>query len=235
MYKALFELSADRGRLRLAAVLEAAAGRSDKPTTSVLELFSAYARVRDERNALPPNLAAIKDQLIQKRRYRSSADDLRAARVHLLRVLLGWAGAPVHERSGRRDRVSRRRRWRLRTGRAVPELRRTDRADRLGRRAAQLSRDRGQLPVRQGPRREEPDRAGRGQFRRTARRCGRSAGTSASAVGRRRPFTCRTSSSICFRTACSTTSRKNVAALPIDRATARSFARFRRGLAMAAA
>ena len=75
MYKAAFELSADRAEFvsRLFSKPRPAGLRT---TSSVLELFSAYARVASSEALYNSNLAAIKTHLVKRRGIPLSADDI---------------------------------------------------------------------------------------------------------------------------------------------------------------
>jgi hypothetical protein len=74
MYKALFEMSVDRADF-VSRLFSRPRPASLKPTASVLELFSAYARVPTSESLYKANVAAMKAWLIQKRRLPLTAED----------------------------------------------------------------------------------------------------------------------------------------------------------------
>ena len=74
MYKALFEMSADRAEF-VSRLFSRPRPAGLKATSSVLELFSAYARVATSESLYKTNAAAMKSWLIQKRGLPLSPDD----------------------------------------------------------------------------------------------------------------------------------------------------------------
>ena len=74
MYKALFEMSADRAEF-VSRLFSRPRPAGLKATSSVLELFSAYARVATSESLYKTNVAAMKAYLIQKRGLPLSAED----------------------------------------------------------------------------------------------------------------------------------------------------------------
>ena len=213
MYKALFELSADRAEFRLAAVLEEAAGRRSGRRRRSSELFARVRPGRDERGARTARTSRrIETHLTKRHGFALSADDLAAAREHLLRVLLGGPGPPLLDRRRiglRRPRLRRRQ---------LSDLRGADDADRLGgRNRAAIWRPKRTSSSLKALRGEEPDRA-RSSATSPGPKALRAVGPLHPRPRRRRHArsTCRTSSSICSRTGCSTTFARNVATLPVD-------------------
>ena len=76
MYKALFELSADRADFVVAAAVAAPPGRADAASTAA-QIFSAFAAVEpSERYARTTTLASIRNQLVTEHRFPLSGDDL---------------------------------------------------------------------------------------------------------------------------------------------------------------
>jgi len=75
MYKAVFELSADRAEF-VSRLFSRARPAGLRPTASVFELFSAYARVATNDALYQANIAAIKAQLTKKRGLPLSTEDL---------------------------------------------------------------------------------------------------------------------------------------------------------------
>ena len=207
---ALRAVGRSRG-VRLAAVLEAAAGRRSAPTSSVVELFTRVRRVRRRAKALyRQNLAAIEDHLAEAARLRALGRGPRSSSRRIYFAFF-WEGPGLRYSTSRRSGIGGRGGFGAQLSRRYEELMMQTDWDGA---AAQLSGDRGELPVPQGLRGEEPDRAGRRQLRRAE---GAARGRPLRPRARRRRSrrsTCRTSSSICSRTGCSTRSRRNVATLP---------------------
>jgi len=97
MYKALFELSADRAEFvsRLFSKPRPAGLRT---TASVFELFSAYARVESSEVLYRKNLAAIKTHLTGRRGLPLSAEDLR--QLESIYYAFYWDGPDLRYNSG---------------------------------------------------------------------------------------------------------------------------------------
>ena len=75
LYKAVFELSPDRAGF-VSRLFSKPRPPGLGPATSVVELFSAYARVQTSETLYGQNLAAIKDHLVRTHGFALSADDL---------------------------------------------------------------------------------------------------------------------------------------------------------------
>ena len=138
VYKALFEMSADRADFvsRLFS-RKRPAGLTDK--SSAEEIFGAFTSVEKSEALYTENLKAIQDHPRHQTRLRPLGDRSVGHRVRLQRVF--------HVRPAHSVRVDRRR---IHRRRAAADVRRSDDRHRRGRRAAQLSRERSELQVPQG-------------------------------------------------------------------------------------
>lgn len=93
LYKALFELSADRaafvGRLF-------AKPRPDGlgPRSTALEIFNAYAEVPTSETLYRENLAAVRDLLLERRGFALSADDVKG--IEYVAYSFYWFGPGIH-------------------------------------------------------------------------------------------------------------------------------------------
>ena len=158
MYKAMFELSADRAEFVSRLFSQAAAGRPRTATSTVVELFAALrAAWRRASELYRQNVAAIATHLTKTHGFPLSAGRPRAARVDLLRVLLGRPEpALLDDRpSGFGGRGF---------GSSFPTYEELMmQTDWDGAPRSYLATE-DELPVHQGPAGAEPDRAGRGRL-----------------------------------------------------------------------
>ena len=101
MYKAIIELSADRAEF-LSRLFARKRPANVGPKSSVADLFRAFDQISTTEGLYRQNLSDIETQLTKRHGFALSAEDLAAARGHLLLVLLGRPEHPVLVVSGRR-------------------------------------------------------------------------------------------------------------------------------------
>src|SRR5687768_15316784 len=75
MYKALFELSADRAEF-LARLFSRPRPPGLGPATPVTDLFAAYSNVRGDVRVYEQNVRSIREQLVDRHKFALSAHDL---------------------------------------------------------------------------------------------------------------------------------------------------------------
>ena len=86
MYKALFELSADRADF-VSRLFSRKRPAGLRPTSTAAEIFSAYLQVEPSQDAYERNLKDIQRQLAARHGFALTSDDVKGIRVRLQRVL----------------------------------------------------------------------------------------------------------------------------------------------------